>query len=618
MDGQEIIARLNERAEDFCTWLLPQGKRVGMRWTVGSIKGDEGKSLKIELEGEKVGVWADFAAGSDVRGGNLVSLLMRVRGTTNWGKSLWEAREWLGVPSTEEEDRLFRQRTRNRGKFETPSDVYEALNPLGPVFEYLTTTRRLSAHILRQYRVCQNKRIAAAGFPHFSADAKALRAVKYQDIQRAHDGTKREPWKDPQGSRIGLWGKEAVSPENGEIVICEGEIDAMSVAEVGFSGVSMPNGTQDQGWIEQDWRWLQQFAGIILCYDNDAAGASGLDRAFPTLVSRLGRARCRIARLPAGIKDPNDALQQGRQDELVESLTNAQSIDPEPLRNASEYRQEVHDLFFPPDGAQAGLAIPWTHELRLRPAEVTLWTGINGHGKTTLLLHCIAHLCHTYGERAIVASMEAPVRQSARIFCRQIAGGEIKGTALFERAYAALERQVWFYDHVGNASWKDLIETFRYAWRRYGVTQFVVDSLMTCSIETDDFNEQSRFVGELAALAAETGGHVHVVAHARKGSDESEPPGKMDVAGHANLTNRVFNGLTVWRNKAKTLALNEAYESRVEDQIRRAHALHDAELFCWKQRETGDEFFLRLWRHKDSLQFWPSAHPAGKNYLTVE
>jgi twinkle protein len=152
------------------------------------------------------------------------------------------------------------------------------------------------------------------------------------------------------------------------------------------------------------------------------------------------------------------------------------------------------------------------------------------------------------------------------------------------------------------------------------VTQFVIDSLMTCSIDTDDYNAQSRFVGALAKLAAETLGHVHVVAHSRKaksyGGGEDDPPGKMDVAGHANLTNRAFNGLTVWRNKAKTEALHDALESGDREQIARANLLHDAELICWKQRETGEEFSQRLWMHKASLQFWPEASPGGRPYLT--
>ncbi len=92
------------------------------------------------------------------------------------------------------------------------------------------------------------------------------------------------------------------------------------------------------------------------------------------------------------------------------------------------------------------------------------------------------------------------------------------------------------------------------------MTQFVIDSLMTCDLDTDDYNAQSKFIGALCEFADESQGHIHVVAHSRKGkhADESTPPGKFGVAGHANLTNRAFNGVTVFRNKEKIDRLNEA------------------------------------------------------------
>jgi twinkle protein len=618
MDAQEIIDLLNERGEEFCQWIFPNGKRNGNYFEVGSLGGIAGDSLRVHLTGEKIGVWADYAPGNEnARGATLVHLLANARGTTHFGKGLHMAKEWLGLPITPEEDRLFRQRARNGGKFETPSDCHRPLEQDGPVFAYLSEQRRISASTLARFDVRQHRTLAAVGFCHFDADGETLRAVKYLDIVRQADGSKKKPWSDPVGAKLGLWGKAAVDADDGEVVICEGEIDAMSVAEVGFNAVSMPSGAGDLDWIERDWRWLEQFRSVILCYDSDAAGKTGLDRAFPALVSRLGRHRCRIARLPDGMKDANDALQQDRQNELFEAISQAQSIDPEPLRNFSEYRDEVRELFFPTDEKPLGLPLPWTGKLRLRPGETTLWTGINGHGKTTTLLHCVAHLMHAHSELAIIASMEAPPKKSAFILCRQIYGHDIKRPEVFEQVYNALQERAWTYDFMGNAPWKDVIETFRYAWRRYGMTQFVVDSLMTCNIDTDDYNEQSRFIGALAEFANESQGHVHVVAHARKDRSEDSPPGKMDVAGHANLTNRVFNGLTVFRNKEKITALKDAYDSGDKEAIARAHLEHDAELICWKQRESGEEFHLRLWMHKASLQFWPTASPSGKPYIAV-
>ncbi len=614
MDAQEIIVRLHDRAEDFCRYLFPNGKRSGAYWAVGNLQGDPGDSLRINVEGDKVGVWADHARGDDATGATLVHLWMEKSHTTNWGKAIVAVKEWLGIPITGDEDRVFRQQARNGGKFETAALSMVKINPDGPVFRYLTEERKISPSILEAYRVAEHKDKAEMCFAQLVQSGKAVAFAKYVAVQRKPDGSKSQ-WSDPKGAVPGLWGKHAISDECDEIVITEGEIDALSVAETGFAAVSMPNGAGNDRWIERDWRWLEGFRSIILCFDPDEAGQEGLAKVYPKLIGRLGRHRCRIARMPDGVKDPNDALQQGKLDALVAALNAAESIDPEPLKPASHYEDRAADLLFPPDGKPVGIALPWTDKLRLRPGEVTLWTGINSHGKSTALLHCLAHLTQAHDERAIVASMEAPPHKSMLILCRQVLGREITTREQFQRVYARAAEKVWFYDCIGTAPWRELIDTFRYAWRRYGVSQFVVDSLMATDVKTDDYNEQSSFICGLADFANESQGHVHVVAHARKGKSEDDPPGKMDVAGHANLTNRTFNGLTIFRNKAKDEEIRDAAEANDKRRISEAHLIHDAELVCWKQRETGEEFIRRLWFHRASLQFWPEPSPGARPYI---
>ena len=44
---------------------------------------------------------------------------------------------------------------------------------------------------------------------------------------------------------------------------------------------------------------------------------------------------------------------------------------------------------------------------------------------------------------------------------------------------------------------------------------------------------------------------LHLVAHARKGQDESKAPRKMDVKGSGNIVNQADNVFSVWRNKPK-------------------------------------------------------------------
>ena len=57
------------------------------------------------------------------------------------------------------------------------------------------------------------------------------------------------------------------------LYIQEGEGDCLSVIEAGYTNVvSVPNGSQNMQWIEENWDWLSQFPKIIIWSDNDEPG----------------------------------------------------------------------------------------------------------------------------------------------------------------------------------------------------------------------------------------------------------------------------------------------------------------------------------------------------------
>jgi hypothetical protein len=63
----ELQASLAARAEQVCRHLLPAGRRQGTRWVCGGVDGGPGKSMNVELEGDKAGVWHDHQSGESGR-----------------------------------------------------------------------------------------------------------------------------------------------------------------------------------------------------------------------------------------------------------------------------------------------------------------------------------------------------------------------------------------------------------------------------------------------------------------------------------------------------------------------------------------------------------------------
>lgn len=75
MEIKDVAARCLSRAESLLSEWLPNGERKGREYTCGSLGGNKGKSLSINID---TGAWADFNTGE--KGGDLVSLYAAING----------------------------------------------------------------------------------------------------------------------------------------------------------------------------------------------------------------------------------------------------------------------------------------------------------------------------------------------------------------------------------------------------------------------------------------------------------------------------------------------------------------------------------------------------------
>ena len=87
----ETKSALLNQAENVCYHLLPNGKRHGSEWCCGSLRGEPGRSLAINLS---TGLWCDFATGES--GSNLLELWRQVHGT-DFPTALRESSSFCGL-----------------------------------------------------------------------------------------------------------------------------------------------------------------------------------------------------------------------------------------------------------------------------------------------------------------------------------------------------------------------------------------------------------------------------------------------------------------------------------------------------------------------------------------
>jgi hypothetical protein len=95
----EIKEIANGQCRQIVMHLLPNGRESCGYWEVGSVEGEPGQSLKINLTGASRGQWTDFSAPprTKERAGNILQLIAAVKFGHNIGEALKWARSWCGL-----------------------------------------------------------------------------------------------------------------------------------------------------------------------------------------------------------------------------------------------------------------------------------------------------------------------------------------------------------------------------------------------------------------------------------------------------------------------------------------------------------------------------------------
>ena len=98
----EIEARLRERAEGLSRALLPAARREGNTLAVGSIDGEAGQSLRIEILGARQGKWRDYGG---TEHGDMLDLIRLTQRLADMGSAVAWAKEYLGIDDGFRSDR---------------------------------------------------------------------------------------------------------------------------------------------------------------------------------------------------------------------------------------------------------------------------------------------------------------------------------------------------------------------------------------------------------------------------------------------------------------------------------------------------------------------------------
>lgn len=379
-------------------------------------------------------------------------------------------------------------------------------------------------------------------------------------------------WRQDAGGEQMLWRVDCLTDAglaDEPLIITEGEFDAIAAIQAGFwRTVSVPTGapsqpvagqeTQKYAYLDADLQALDAIKTIIVASDTDGAGRALLS----DLSALLGKARCKFVIYPHGCKDLNEVLQQHGVEGVRACINGASWVNvagvytPDelpPLAPLTKWRPDI-------DGLRE--LIP------LCPGHLSVWTGIPGHGKSTLLNACAWSVADQKNFRIAHGAFETtPQREYMDDLIAHRTGYSVGDREMPDGAVHDVRR--WAQEHLVfiisdgyaapqsadmvDATLDWFMQCAQTAVVRHGAKFIILDPWSQIDHELGSGEREDQYIRKalkrFKAFARDFDVHVAVVAHPTKAKRDHEGnyelPEGYEISGASHWYNFADVGVTV-------------------------------------------------------------------------
>lgn len=406
-------------------------------------------------------------------------------------------------------------------------------------------SRGISREITERYSITTKKKDGSVlVFPFFN-ERKELTFAKYRQTDRSKSGSKE--WCLPNAKPI-LFGMDQCDTKNKTLILTEGQIDSLSVAEAGIgNAVSVPTGCNGFTWVPYCWDFLGNFDTLIVFGDYEHGNITLLDEMRKRFHGTVKHVKPEDY---GDCKDANEILQKYGRQKIRECIENAVLVSSPRIRKLSEVqRRNMSEM------ERLATGFPSLDRILggLYYGQLVILTGERGLGKSTLGSQLIVKAveqrvpCFCY-------SGELPEWFFQDWFDRQCAGSWHTNGVVRENGFTDwlvdanhveaihnwYDDYCWIYDNgiAGEDENQTLLETIDIAIRQNGCRVLLIDNLMTAiadDVKTDLWRQQTEFVRKLAEMTKRYDVLIILVVHPRKTITKEFR--NDDVAGSSAITN---------------------------------------------------------------------------------
>ena len=351
-----------------------------------------------------------------------------------------------------------------------------------------------------------------------------------------------------------------------EVYIVEGEMDALSLAEIGYTCVvSVPDGGSDRNmhWLVDYYeKYFADKKTIYICSDNDTVGSDlcrelqkHFDPGSYVIVTDYGTK-------PDGTpcKDANDCLMYCGPDTLRKKLDEGRTVRPEGDADMERLGLDLDDLYA--NGLPQGVKIGFANLdplVRLEKGRLVIITGTPGSGKSQFLDQVAEKMNYHHGWRFSMFSPEMmPLSLHMAMLVSKFTGKhfdrESINAALYQKAKERVMDAVHFID-PDSYDLDGILAIAKYQVRKYGCDALVLDPWNDLTMngegitKTDDIN-----TALLKILTFTQQQHIvtFVMAHPSKvarNKDGTVPKISLsDISGSIHFYNRADIGIVLTRH----------------------------------------------------------------------
>lgn len=367
------------------------------------------------------------------------------------------------------------------------------------------------------------------------------------------------------------------------IYIVEGEIDALSFYEAGYSSVwSVPNGAKSFGWLEFESvvEKLMDAHQIVLAGDNDPDGVAmreELIRRISQLDKHADPDSSKISLLswPDGIKDANEYLVTHSVAELADYIRNeVVGLPIDGISEADEFAEEFFEFYRNglPKGISTG--IPDMDDIyRVMPGMVTVVTGVTNYGKSEIMDEIVRNMILNEGWKFAFYSpenypMSLHMIKLAEKFIGKPYDREKEGHMSEEEAHQAFTwiRENIFYinPRKGTFSIDEILDRAKVLIYRKGIKGLIIDPWNYVRKDYNGLREDQYINQEMQKIGVfgkATDIHTWLTVHPRTlkrdKNDKIQVPTVMELSGGSKFGDNADFMFAVHRDP------QEAYETGI-------------------------------------------------------